>query len=68
MIAVDTNILIYSADSDEHVKGPRAVALLDESAEGVDAGVTRLYSEDVQSRPTIRGVTIVNPFAIESSG
>lgn len=29
----------------------------------VDAGVTRLYSEDMQSRPTIRGVTIINPFA-----
>ena len=34
MIAVDTNILIYSADSDERVKGPRAVAMLDELAEG----------------------------------
>ncbi|MEX2217486.1 MAG: PIN domain-containing protein [Phycisphaerales bacterium] len=29
----------------------------------VAAGVDRLYSEDVQSRPEIRGVRIVNPFA-----
>lgn len=28
----------------------------------VEAGVTTLYSEDMQSRPTIRGVTITNPF------
>lgn len=29
----------------------------------LDAGVTRLYTEDVQSRPQIRGIEIVNPFA-----
>lgn len=29
----------------------------------VDAGVTQLFTEDAQSRPTIRGVRIVNPFA-----
>lgn len=29
----------------------------------VDAGVTQLYSEDLQSSPTIRGVRIINPFA-----
>jgi predicted nucleic acid-binding protein len=28
----------------------------------VDAGVTRLYTEDLQSRPVIEGVEIVNPF------
>jgi len=28
-----------------------------------EAGVTRLYTEDLQSRPTIEGVEIVNPFA-----
>jgi predicted nucleic acid-binding protein len=27
-----------------------------------DAGVERLYSEDVQSCPSISGVEIVNPF------
>ncbi|HMN41668.1 MAG TPA: PIN domain-containing protein [Phycisphaerales bacterium] len=27
-----------------------------------DAGVTRLYTEDMQGRPTIEGVTLVNPF------
>lgn len=29
----------------------------------VDAGVTQLFSEDLQSSPTIRGVRIINPFA-----
>lgn len=29
----------------------------------IDAGVTRLYTEDLQSRPVIEGVNIVNPFA-----
>jgi predicted nucleic acid-binding protein len=29
----------------------------------LDAGVTRLYTEDLQSRPVIEGVEIVNPFA-----
>ncbi len=28
----------------------------------VEAGVTRLYTQDRQSAPTIRGVEIVNPF------
>ncbi|MGH7132536.1 MAG: PIN domain-containing protein [Phycisphaerales bacterium] len=28
-----------------------------------EAGVTKLYTEDMQSRPTIEGVGIVNPFA-----
>lgn len=28
----------------------------------VDAGVTTLYTEDMQSRPSIRGVRLVNPF------
>jgi predicted nucleic acid-binding protein len=28
----------------------------------VDAGVTRLYSEDTQSKPIIEGVEIINPF------
>ncbi|MEK6701786.1 MAG: hypothetical protein AABZ53_05955 [Planctomycetota bacterium] len=28
-----------------------------------DAGVTRLYTEDMQSRPVIEGVELVNPFA-----
>jgi predicted nucleic acid-binding protein len=27
-----------------------------------DAGVTRLFTEDMQGRPTIEGVTFVNPF------
>lgn len=142
MNAVDTNVLIYSADSDEPVKGPKAVLLLDHLAAQpeqtillwqvlceftafvanarqrgctrtgtgndafdyvrairdqfrlvvpspsvselaidihfrdqvsiwdalllaacVDAGVTMLYSEDLQSRPEIRGVKITNPFA-----
>ena len=138
MNAVDTNVLIYASDSDDHKKGPVAVALLDrltrepappvllwqvfceftafiakarqrvgagpEAFEFVravrdrftlvvprpevaslaidihvtdqvsiwdalllaacaDAGVIRLYTEDVQSRPIIRGVEIVNPFA-----
>ena len=142
MNAVDTNILIYSADSDELVKGPKAVALLGELAAQpgqtvllwqvlceftafgakarqraprapgdadnafeyvrairdqfrlvvpspsvselaidihlrdqvsiwdamliaacVEAGVTQLYTEDVQSRPEIRGVKVTNPFA-----
>ncbi len=143
MNAVDTNVLIYSADSDEPEKGPVAVALLDRLASNstptvllwqvlceftafvakarrrgaaasrpddpaafeyvrairdrfrlvapgpacsdlaidihlteqvsiwdamllaacVDAGVTQLFTEDTQSRPTIRGVRIVNPFA-----
>ncbi len=30
----------------------------------IDAGVTRLYTEDLQSRPNIRGVSIVDPFAV----
>jgi predicted nucleic acid-binding protein len=138
MNAVDTNVLIYAADSDDRQKGPVAVALLDrltkdptppvllwqvfceftafiakarqrvgagpEAFEYVravrdrfplvvprpdvaglaidihlteqvsiwdalllaacaDAGVTRLYSEDVQSKPIIRGIEIINPFA-----
>jgi predicted nucleic acid-binding protein len=142
MNAVDTNILIYSADSDEVKKGPVAVALLDRLANDatptlllwqvlceftafaakarqraaparpsdagafeyvrairdrfrlvlpgpavsdlaidihlndqvsiwdsmllaacVEAGVTQLFTEDTQSRPTIRGVRVVNPFA-----
>jgi predicted nucleic acid-binding protein len=29
----------------------------------VDAGVTTLYTEDLQSRPVIRGVRLVNPFS-----
>ena len=29
----------------------------------LDAGVTRLYTEDMQSQPTIEGVALVNPFA-----
>jgi predicted nucleic acid-binding protein len=29
----------------------------------VEAGVTRLFSQDTQSAPSIRGVQIVNPFA-----
>jgi predicted nucleic acid-binding protein len=29
----------------------------------IDAGVTRLYSEDMQSRGQIEGVEIINPFA-----
>jgi predicted nucleic acid-binding protein len=141
MNAVDTNVLIYSADSDEQEKGPVAVALLNRlatdptpavlpwqvlceftafiakarlrdtaGAQGesnafeyvrairdrcrlvlrspaasdlaidihlrdqvsiwdamllaacVEAGVTQLFTEDMQSRPTIRGVRIVNPF------
>jgi predicted nucleic acid-binding protein len=28
----------------------------------IDAGVTRLYTEDLQSRPVIESVEIVNPF------
>ncbi len=28
-----------------------------------EAGVTRLYTEDMQSRPTIDGIELVNPFA-----
>ena len=28
----------------------------------IDAGVTRLYTEDIQSKPVIDGVEIVNPF------
>lgn len=28
----------------------------------IDAGVTRLYTEDMQSRPNIGGVELVNPF------
>ena len=28
----------------------------------LDAGVSRLYSEDLQSKPVIEGVAIVNPF------
>lgn len=138
MNAVDTNVLIYAADSDDREKGPVAVALLDRlAAESpqpvllwqvlseftafiakarlrsgagpeafefvrtiqdrfrlvvpspevsalaieihvadqvsmwdalllaacVDAGVKRLYSEDMQSKPIIRGVQIVNPFS-----
>ena len=27
-----------------------------------DAGVTRLYTEDMQGQPVIEGVTLVNPF------
>jgi predicted nucleic acid-binding protein len=29
----------------------------------VEAGVTSLYTEDAQSRPEIRGVRLINPFA-----
>ena len=29
----------------------------------VDCGVTRLYSEDIQGKPEIEGVGIINPFA-----
>jgi predicted nucleic acid-binding protein len=137
MIAVDTNVLVYAVDANETLKGPRAVALLEEIApqqaillwqvvcefgaalsrrqaagqfriqvpEVVDAwleifplalptravlstawrlqsqfqvsywdamllaacrdaGVTRLYTEDLQSRPIIEGIEIVNPFAL----
>lgn len=138
MNAIDTNVLIYAADSDERVKGPVAIALIERlsqaplgtiilwqvlceftaflakyrrrsntgpevfefgravrnrfplaipSARALDlaveihlaeqvsiwdamliaacseAGVTTLYSEDLQSREVIRGVRIVNPFA-----
>jgi predicted nucleic acid-binding protein len=28
----------------------------------VDAGVTRLYTEDVQGKPAIEGVEFINPF------
>lgn len=137
MNAVDTNILIYAASSDDQDKGRLAVELLERLAGGspdtvllwqvvceftayaakararvqaspdsfeylsalkrrfrvvvpstgvseraiqihvadqvsiwdafliascADAGVTTLYTEDVQSRPVIQGVTIVNPF------
>ncbi len=136
MIAVDTNVLVYAVDANEPLKGPKAVALLEElaSQQAVllwqvvcefgaalnrrqaaghiriqasevidawlevfplvfptravlitawrlqaqfqvsywdamllaacrDAGVTRLYTEDLQSQPIIDGVEIVNPFA-----
>lgn len=135
MIAVDTNVLVYAVDANEHEKGPRALALLDELSRqpavllwqvacefgaaisrkqakseirieiaevlrawmdifplvlptpGVlvggwrlqslhqlsywdslllaacaDAGVTRLYTEDLQSKPVIEGIELVNPF------
>lgn len=29
----------------------------------LDAGVTTLYTEDIQSRPVVEGIQIVNPFA-----
>jgi predicted nucleic acid-binding protein len=29
----------------------------------IDAGVTRLYTEDLQGKPVIEGVEIINPFA-----
>ncbi len=29
----------------------------------LDAGVTRLYTEDIQGKPVIEGVHIINPFA-----
>ena len=32
-----------------------------------DAGVSRLYTEDLQSRPVIEGVELVNPFASSSN-
>lgn len=141
MNAVDINVLIYAADSDDQTKGPAAVALLDQLvsepvppillwqvlceftaflakarqrskadprdvsafefvseararfrlvlpapsvadlaigihtenrvsiwdalllAACVDAGVTRLYTKDMQSRPNIRGVQLINPFS-----
>lgn len=137
MIAVDTNVLVYAVDANETVKGPRAVALLEElaSLQAVllwqvlcefgaalsrrqatgqlkiqvpevvdawldifpivfpsravlstawrlhsqfqvsywdamllaacrDAGITRLYTEDLQSQPIIEGIEIVNPFGL----
>lgn len=135
MNAIDTDILVYAVSSDEVVKGPAAMALLDGRSSAdtvllwqvacefgatlaklqatgragpeafaalaacrarfalvmpapavldaglrirrdhgvsywdalllaacVDAGVDRLYSEDIQSRPIIEGVEVVNPF------
>lgn len=137
MNAVDTNILIYAADTDDGRKGPIAVGLLDRLANDagttvmpwqvlcefmaflakacrrngakpdafefvrvmrstfrvvtpnpdvsnlaidihlndqvsiwdvlllaacVDAGVTQLFTEDMQSKPVIRGVRLINPF------
>ncbi len=29
----------------------------------IDVGVTRLYTEDMQGRPSIEGIELVNPFA-----
>lgn len=136
MIAVDTNVLVYAVDINEPLKGPKAVALLQELesqptvllwqvvcefgavlvrkraksqiaidlpdvlnlwlglfplvspgsavvhtawrlmdvhqmsywdsflvAACIDAGVDRLYTEDLQSMPVIEGVQIINPFA-----
>lgn len=136
MNAVDTNVLVYAVSADEPVKGPTAMALLDQLtaadtlllwqvacefgsvisklrsrgragddafetlvalrgrfplvlpapgvldlglrlhreqglaywdamllAACVEAGVERLYSEDLPGRPSVQGVTVVNPFA-----
>ena len=49
MNAANTNVYVYALDADEPVKQ--------------DAGVTILYSEDMDAGTNYDGLTIVNPFA-----
>lgn len=48
MNAVDTNVYVYALDADE--------------AACKEAGVTTLYSEDMDSGTDYDGLVIVNPF------
>ena len=53
MIAIDTNILIYSIDIHDHVG--RVGACL-------ETGVHTLYTEDMGAPVVIEGIALVNPF------
>ena len=76
MIALDTNILIYSCDKADLMRQQVALDLVTSADDGVllwqvacefvaaclECGVTRLYSEDLPGRAAHGPLEIVNPF------
>ena len=60
MIAFDTNVFIYACDKLDQQWSYWDALLV---AASMEAGVTRLYSEDLPGRQPPPGLEIVNPFA-----